>query len=90
MAIEKQDNTPDPIDSLRSNEDMTVAIEAIEEAGQEDFEIQNDGSAVLGGMDDMPIDTGFNSNIAESRDESTLNSIAIELTSGIEKDKSSR
>ena len=90
MAIEKQDNTPDPIDSLRSNEDMTVAIEAIEEAGQEDFEIQDDGSAVLGGMDDMPIDTGFNSNIAESLDESTLNSIAIELTSGIEKDKSSR
>ena len=69
MAIEKQDNTPDPIDSLRSNEDMTVAIEAIEEAGQEDFEIQDDGSAVLGGMDDMPIDTGFNSNIAESLDE---------------------
>ena len=90
MAIEKQDNTPDPIDSLRSNEDMTVAIEAIEEAGQEDFEIQDDGSAVLGGMDDMPIDTGFNSNIAESLDESTLYSIAIELTSGIEKDKSSR
>ena len=90
MAIEKQDNTPDPIDSLRSNEDMTVAIEAIEEAGQEDFEIQDDGSAVLCGMDDMPIDTGFNSNIAESLDESTLNSIAIELTSGIEKDKSSR
>ncbi len=91
MAIEKEpNNILNSQNTLEGTEDMQVAIEAIEEAGQEDFEIQEDGSAVLNGMDDMPIDTGFDSNIAESLDEDTLNGIAIELTSGIEKDKSSR
>ena len=91
MAIEKEpNNILNSQNTLEGTEDMQVAIEAIEEAGQEDFEIQEDGSAVLNGMDDMPIDTGFDSNIAESLDEDILNGIAIELTSGIEKDKSSR
>ena len=91
MAIEKEpNNILNSQNTLEGTEDMQVAIEAIEEAGQEDFEIQEDGSAVLNGMDDMPIDTGFDSNIAESLDDDTLNGIAIELTSGIEKDKSSR
>ena len=91
MAIEKEpNNILNSQNTLEGTEDMQVAIEAIEEAGQEDFEIQEDGSAVLNGMDDMPMDTGFDSNIAESLDEDTLNGIAIELTSGIEKDKSSR
>ena len=91
MAIEKEpNNILNSQNTLEGTEDMQVAIEAIEEAGQEDFEMQEDGSAVLGGMEDMPIDTGFNSNIAESLDEDILNGIAIELTSGIEKDKSSR
>lgn len=90
MAIEKQDNTPEPIDSLQGTEDMTVAVEAIEEANEEDFELQEDGSAILGGMDDMPIDDGFGSNLAEFLDDNQLNTISIELTAGIEKDKSSR
>jgi len=90
MAIEKQDNTPEPIDSLQGTEDMTVAVEAIEEANEEDFELQEDGSAILGGMEDTPIDEGFGSNLAEFLDDNQLNTISIELTAGIEKDKSSR
>ena len=91
MAIEKEPNTiPNSQNTLEGTEDMQVAIEAIEEAGQEDFEMQEDGSAVLGGMEDMPIDTDFDSNIAELLDDDTLNGIAIELNAGIEKDKSSR
>ena len=90
MAIEKQDNTPEPVDSLQGTEDMTVAVEAIEEANEEDFELQEDGSAILGGMEDTPIDEGFGSNLAEFLDDNQLNTISIELTAGIEKDKSSR
>ena len=90
MAIEKQDNNPEPVDSLQGTEDMTVAVEAIEEANEDDFELQEDGSAILGGMDDMPIDDGFGSNLAEFLDDNQLNTISIELTAGIEKDKSSR
>ena len=91
MAIEKEPNTiPNSQNTLEGTEDMQVAIEAIEEAGQEDFEMQEDGSAVLGGMEDMPLDTDFDSNIAELLDDDTLNGIAIELNAGIEKDKSSR
>ena len=91
MAIEKEpNNIPNSQNTLEGTEDMQVAIEAIDEQNQEDFEIQEDGSAILGGMEEMPIDTDFNSNIAELLNDETLNSIAIELTSGIEKDKSSR
>ena len=38
----------------------------------------------------MPIDDGFGSNLAEFLDDNQLNTISIELTAGIEKDKSSR
>ena len=86
MAIEKEpNNIPNSQNTLEGTEDMQVAIEAIDEQNQEDFEIQEDGSAILGGMEEMPIDTDFNSNIAELLNDETLNSIAIELTSGIEK-----
>jgi hypothetical protein len=91
MAIEKEtNNIPTSENTLEGTEDMTVAIEAIEEAGQEDFELQEDGSAILGGMDDMPIDDGFGSNLAEFLDDNQLNTISIELIAGIEKDKFSR
>tara|TARA_R100001224_G_scaffold44330_2_gene25560 strand:+ start:592 stop:3057 length:2466 start_codon:yes stop_codon:yes gene_type:complete len=91
MAIEKEPNTiPNSQNTLEGTEDMQVAIEAIEEAGQEDFEMMDDGSAVLGGMENMPLDTDFNSNIAEVLDDDILDGIAMELTAGIEKDKSSR
>ena len=91
MAIEKEpNNILNSQNTLEGTEDMQVAIEAIEEAGQEDFEMMDDGSAVLGGMEDMPLDTDFNSNIAEVLDDDILDGIAMELTAGIEKDKSSR
>ena len=91
MAIEKEpNNILNSQNTLEGTEDMQVAIAAIEEAGQEDFEMMDDGSAVLGGIEDMPLDTDFNSNIAEVVDDDILDGIAMELTAGIEKDKSSR
>ena len=91
MAIEKEpNNILNSQNTLEGTEDMQVAIEAIEEAGQEDFEMMDDGSAVLGGIEDMPLATDFISNIAEVLDDDILDGIAMELTAGIEKDKSSR
>ena len=93
MAIEKDINPTVLNEENRvplGQENMKVAIEAIMESGTEGFEMQEDGSAILGGMDDMPIDDGFGSNLAEFLDDNQLNTISIELTSGIEKDKSSR
>ena len=91
MAIEKEpNNVPTSENTLEGTEDMQVAIEAIEEAGQEDFELQEDGSAVLSGMEEMPMDEGFDANLAEAIDPNELNTIAIELVAGIEKDKSSQ
>ena len=87
MAIEKQNNQPEV--QLEGTEDMTVALEAIEESGQQDFEIQEDGSAVLIGEEE-PMQTGFASNLAEVISESELGRIASSLRDGIEKDKASR
>ena len=87
MAIERQDNQPEV--QLEGTEDMTVALEAIEESGEPDFEIQEDGSAVLIGEEE-PMQTGFDSNLAEVISESELGRIANSLRDGIEKDKASR
>lgn len=87
MAIEKQNNQPEV--QLEGTEDMTVALEAIEESGEQDFEIQEDGSAVLVGAEE-PVALGFDSNLAEALDEGELNQIANSLRDGIEKDKASR
>ena len=87
MAIEKQNNEPEV--QLEGTEDMTVALEAIEESGEQDFEIQEDGSAVLIGEDE-PMQTDFAGNLAEIIDEGELSNIANSLRDGIEKDKASR
>ena len=87
MAIEKQNNQPEV--QLEGTEDMTVALEAIEESGEQDFEIQEDGSAVLIGEEE-PMQTRFDSNLAEVISESELGRIASSLRDGIEKDKASR
>ena len=87
MAIEKQNNQPEV--QLEGTEDMTVALEAIEESGEQDFEIQEDGSAVLIGEEE-PMQIGFDSNLAEVISESELGRIASSLRDGIEKDKASR
>jgi hypothetical protein len=94
MAIEKDIN-PTVLNEENQmslgDEGMEVALAAIEEAGMEDFVMQDDGSAILeSSMQGAPIDTGFNENLAESLDNSDLGRIANELIDGIEKDKSSR
>jgi hypothetical protein len=94
MAIEKDIN-PTVLNEENQmslgDEGMEVALAAIEEAGMEDFVMQDDGSAILeSSMQGAPIDTGFNENLAESLDNSDLGKIANELIDGIEKDKSSR
>jgi len=94
MAIEKEIN-PTVLNEENQiplgEEGMEVALAAIEEAGMEDFVMQDDGSAVLeSSMGQQPIDTGFGENLAESMDDSDLGRIANELVDGIEKDKSSR
>ena len=94
MAIEKDIN-PTVLNEENQmslgDEGMEVALAAIEEAGMEDFVMQDDGSAILeSSMQGAPIDTGFNENLAESLDNSDLGRIANELIDNIEKDKSSR
>ena len=71
-------------------EDMNIAIEAIKDRGTEGFEIQEDGSAILGESITEEIDTDFDSNLAEVLDPQELRNIANELIAGIEKDKASR
>ena len=94
MAIEKDIN-PTVLNEENQmslgDEGMEVALAAIEEAGMEDFVMQDDGSAILeSSMQGAPMDTGFNENLADSMDNSDLGRIANELIDGIEKDKSSR
>ena len=94
MAIEKDIN-PTVLNEENQmslgDEGMEVALAAIEEAGMEDFVMQDDGSAILeSSMQGAPMDTGFNENLADSMDDNDLGRIANELIDGIEKDKSSR
>ena len=90
MAIEKQDTAPqEPKQQLEGTEDMTVALEVLDEAAEDDFEIQPDGSAVLA-PDPEPMGVEFGSNLAEFLDEGELSQIANSLRDGINKDKASR
>jgi hypothetical protein len=93
MAIEKDIN-PTVLNEENQiplgNEGMQIALNAIEEAGTEDFVMQDDGSAILESSMSEPRDTGFDENLAEAMDDSELMQIANELIDGIEKDKSSR
>ena len=93
MAIEKDIN-PTVLNEQNQvplgQEDMSVAIEAIKDRGTEGFEIQEDGSAILGASTTEEIDTDFDSNLAEVLDPQELRNIANELIAGIEKDKASR
>ena len=93
MAIEKDINPTVLNEENRvplGQENMKVAIEAIMESGTEGFEIQEDGSAILGDSITEEIDTDFDSNLAEVLDPQELRNIANELIAGIEKDKASR
>ena len=92
MAIEKDIN-PTVLNEENQvplgDEGMEVALAAIEEAGMDDFVMQDDGSAILESSMQEPINTGFDENLAESMDDSDLGRISNELVDGIEKDKSS-
>jgi len=93
MAIEKQIN-PTVLNEENQvplgDEGMEIALAAIEDAREEDFIMQEDGSAVLESSLQEATETGFDENLAESMEESELMQIANELVDGIEKDKASR
>jgi len=93
MAVEKDIN-PTVLNQENQvplgQEDMSIALEALRESGSEGFEMQEDGSAILGQTDSEEMETGFDSNLAEVIDPSDLRTISNELVAGIEKDKGSR
>ena len=93
MAIEKQIN-PTVLNEENQvplgDEGMEIALAAIEDAREEDFIMQEDGSAILESSLQEATETGFDENLAESMEESELMQIANELVDGIEKDKASR
>ena len=61
----------------------------LENAGDPNIEIIEDGSAIIG-EEDVPVASGFNANLAEILDEGYLGSLANELIEKVENDKSSR
>ena len=93
MAIEKDIN-PTVLNEENQvplgNEGMDVVLDAVAEANEEDFVMQEDGSAILESSMQEPIQTGFDENLAEMLDETELMRISNQLIDGIEKDKSSR
>jgi len=93
MAIEKEIN-PTVLNEENQvplgQENMSIALEAIRESGTDGFEMQEDGSAILGESMEDEVETEFDSNLAEILDSQELRVISNELIAGIEKDKSSR
>jgi len=87
--IERQDGTP-IVANTPEEQEFLENVELVQSPDEEGFVMMEDGSAVL--EEDMvaPVNTGFESNLAESIDESELNKIASDLVAGIEADKSSR
>ena len=75
MAIEKDIN-PTVLNEENKvplgQEDMSIALEAIRESGTEGFEMQEDGSAILGESMVEEIETEFDSNLAEVLDQQDL------------------
>ena len=93
MAIEKEIN-PTVLNEENQvplgQENMSIALEAIRESGTDGFEMQEDGSAILGESMEDEVETDFDSNLAEILDPQELRVISNELIAGIEKDKASR
>jgi len=93
MAIEKDIN-PTVLNEENKiplgNEGMDVVLDAVADANEEDFVMQEDGSAILESSMQQPVESGFNENLAELLDENELMRISNQLVDGIEKDKSSR
>jgi hypothetical protein len=93
MAIDKEIN-PTVLNEENQvplgQENMSIALEAIRDSGTEGFEMQEDGSAILGETITEEVETDFDSNLAEVLDDQELRVISNELIAGIEKDKASR
>ena len=93
MAIEKDIN-PNVLNEENQvplgNEGMDVVLDAVADANEADFVMQEDGSAILESSMQQPIESGFAENLAEMLDDAELMRISNQLVDGIEKDKSSR
>jgi|TARA_E500000318_G_scaffold18644_1_gene19460 hypothetical protein len=93
MAIERQDTVPNVVEPTKGqivDEQEDALVNLLGGAQEEDFEIQEDGSAILSDGEMPPMEVGFDGNIADSLDDSELARISNLLVDGIEKDKSSR
>ena len=99
MAIERQ--TPDPAQEVEDMQDMTTErstedidneiIEILEGLDEEEgIQVQDDGSVILGEMEEEMGAVGFSENLAEVVSQNELSKIYIELTAAIENDKSAR
>ena len=92
MAIERQEPLPVNPNKPETIEEAEIdkIIELAQPESEDGFVMMEDGSAVLGGEDDMPMNIEFDGNLAEVLDEDELQKISNLLLDGIEKDKSSR
>jgi len=73
------------IEEVGTQVDINLSPDQVEDS----VEIIEDGSAIVGEVD-VPVASGFNSNLAEILDEGYLGSLSNELMEKVENDKSSR
>ena len=73
------------IEEVGTQVDVNLSPDQVEDS----VEIIEDGSAIVGEVD-VPVASGFNSNLAEILDEGYLGSLSNELMEKVENDKSSR
>ena len=93
MAIERQDTVPNVVEPTKGkivDEQEEALVELLGDVQEDDFEIQEDGSAVLMDGELPPQDIGFDGNLADVLADEELNRISNLLVDGIEKDKASR
>ena len=91
MAIERQ-GPQDLIETTTTQdaEEDSQIIDVIEALQDDEIQMQEDGSALLGPEEmEMP-EMGFSENLAEVVSDKELTRIYLELVSGIENDNSSR
>ena len=70
-------------------EEVGTTVDLTTGPTEADIAIEEDGSAIIGG-EDIPVASGFNSNLAEILDEAYLQELSNELLDRVENDKSSR
>ena len=84
---------PNPEAGGRAEDDVQVeevgTTVDLEVNGEPNVEIVEDGSAIVG-EEDIPVASGFNSNLAEILDEGYLQELSNELLDKVENDKASR